>query len=186
MAFYSQVLGDWLKDSGWTSAIVQVNVATTGIADSLIKASHVTKTWHAHQVTAASVHTLLYRAYIEYTSEATASETGVLSLKRWCEVRAQESLQFSYWLKTPSLEITLLFFIRSLWDGNFQLYKESFIQIVPWMFALDHTHYSRWLAVHIHDMMQLSKKHPSIQAEFEAGKFTVDKTTKKFSAMVID
>ena len=49
MRFYSQVLGNWLEDSGWTSALVQVNIASTGTADSFIKASHVTKTQHAHQ-----------------------------------------------------------------------------------------------------------------------------------------
>lgn len=40
--------------------------------------------------------------------------------------------------------------------------------------------------MHIRDMMQLSKKHPAILAEFEAGKFTVHKTRNKFSAMAID
>lgn len=148
------MLGNWLEDSGWTSALVQANIASTGTADSLIKASHVTKTRHAHQVTAVSVHTLLHRAYTEYSSEATAAGTEVLSLGRWCEIRAQESIQFSYWMKTLSLEITLLLFIRSLREGNFQLYMESLTQIVPWMFALDHTHYSRWLPVHIRDMMR--------------------------------
>ncbi len=115
----SQVLGDWLEDSGWTSALVQANIAGTGTADSFIKASHVTKTRHDHQVTGASLHTLLHRAYTAYTSEAIQAGTEVLSLERWCEVRAQESVQFSHWLTTLSLEITLLLFIRSLREGNF-------------------------------------------------------------------
>ena len=113
MRFYSQVLGNWLEDSGWTSALVQANIASTGTADSFIKASHVTKTRYAHQATAASLHTLLHKAYSEYTSEATAAGTEVLSLETWCEMRSQESVQFGYWLKTMSLEITLLLFIRS-------------------------------------------------------------------------
>lgn len=131
------------------------------------------------------MYTLLHRAYTEYTSESTA-DTPVLSFERWCEVLAQESVHFSYWLKTLSLEITLLLFIRSFREGNFQLYIESLSQIVAWMFALDHTHYSRWLPVHIHDMVQLSQKHPATLAEFEAGKFTVHKTKNKFSAIAID
>ncbi len=60
---------------------------------------------------------------------------------------------------------------------------DSLTQIVPWMFALDHTHYSRLLPVHIRDMMQLSEKHPAILAELESGKFTVHKTRNKFSAI---
>ena len=54
------------------------------------------------------------------------------------------------------------------------------------MFALDHTHYSRWLPVHIRDMSLLSETHPVILAEFLAGKFVVYKTSNKFSAIAID
>ena len=54
------------------------------------------------------------------------------------------------------------------------------------MFALDHIHYSRWLPVHIRDMMSLSEKHPEVLAKFHAGKFVIHKTSKKFSAMAID
>jgi len=97
------VLGDWLEDSCWTCALVQANVAGTGTADYFIKASHVTKTQHAHQVTAASLHTLLLKAYSEYT---TAGETEVLTLEEWCEMRSQESVQSSYWQKTLELEVT--------------------------------------------------------------------------------
>ena len=80
----------------------------------------------------------------------------------------------------------MLLFVRSVREGNFELYVESLAAIVPWMFALDHTHYSRWLSVHIRDMMSLSEKHPAILAEFRAGKFSVHKTSNKFSAMAID
>ncbi len=54
------------------------------------------------------------------------------------------------------------------------------------MFALDHTHYSRRLSVHIRDMTSLSVNHPNIHTEFRAGKFVVHKTRNKFSAMAID
>ena len=43
LKWYSEVLGDWLEDGGWTSALVQANIASTGTADSFIKASHVAK-----------------------------------------------------------------------------------------------------------------------------------------------
>ena len=67
------------------------------------------------------------------------------------------------------------------------MYVESLTQIVScFFFALDHTHYSRWLSVHIRDMMMLSEKHPSVFAEFEAGNFVINKTGHKFSAIAID
>ncbi len=60
------------------------------------------------------------------------------------------------------------------------------MQIVPWMFALDHTHYSRWLPIHIRDMSLLPKTHPAVFAEFCNGKFVVQKTQNSFSCMAID
>ena len=136
-----------------------------------------TKTRHAHQVTAACIH-----AYDEYTSES-----GIhLPLEQWCLTQAQQSLSFNYWLKALSLEILLLLYVRSIREGNFQLYIESLVKITSWMFALDHIHYSRWLPVHIRDMMTLSEKHPEIMTEFHAGKFVIHKTSNRFSAMAID
>lgn len=144
---------------------MQANIASTGTAESFINVRHVTKTRHAHQVTAASIHNLLHRAYAGYKREV-AADMNMLSLEQWCEVRAQESVQFYYWLKTLALEIVMLLYVRSVREGNFQLYLESLAKIVPWMFALDHTHYSRWLPVHIRDMVLLSQKHPAILDEF--------------------
>ena len=129
--------------SGWTAALVVAGITSSGTADSFIKVSHVTKTRHAHQVTAASLHALLNLAFAAYNASAEATST--LSFEQWCQVSAQQSAQFDYWLKTLMLEITMLLFVRSLREGNFQLYIESLTAIIPWMFALDHTHYSRWL-----------------------------------------
>ena len=38
-----KVLGDLLEESGWTGTLTQASVATPGTADSLLKASHVTR-----------------------------------------------------------------------------------------------------------------------------------------------
>ena len=50
-----KMLGDWIEDSCWTNAICTAGIATSGIADSMIKVSHLTRTRHAHQVTAAAL-----------------------------------------------------------------------------------------------------------------------------------
>jgi len=161
---------------------VQANIAASGTADSFIRASHVTKTRHAHQVTAACLYTLLHQAYDQHKiSEATA-----LCFDDWCLQRVEESVHFDFWLKTLSLEVLMLLYVRSLREGNFQLYVQTLAQLLPWMFAMDHTHYSRWLSVHVRDMMALSEKHPEVLDEFNAGKFVVHKTTNKFSAIAID
>ena len=66
----------------------------------------------------------------------------VKSFKSGAHSEKRPSVYFDYWLKTLSLEGLLLLYIRSLREGNFEL-VESMTQIMPWMFALDHTRYSR-------------------------------------------
>ena len=41
-----------LESSGWTGAVVQACVPTSGKADSFVKAAHITRTRRDHQVTA--------------------------------------------------------------------------------------------------------------------------------------
>jgi len=64
-----KMLGDLLEGSGWCEALAQANVAVDRSAD----ASHVGKTRRAHQVTAAALHILQRRAYIE---DSHASDTS--------------------------------------------------------------------------------------------------------------
>ena len=57
-------------------------------------------------------------------------------------------------------------------------------EIWKWMFALDRTHYKRWLSVHVYDLRLLSKTHPDIYREFSVnGGFVLSRTKNPFSAM---
>ncbi len=115
-----------------TSALTQANIASSGTADSFISASHVTKTWHAHQVTAGSLHCLIHQAYAEQCPATEAYDTP--GFDEWCAQQSKRSVHFDYWLKVLSLEIMLLVYVKSLREGNFDLYVQSLAQIVPWMF----------------------------------------------------
>ena len=134
-----KVIGDLLTDSGWTSALVEAGIASSGTADSFLKASHVTKTRRAHQITAASLYGLLKTAYLE-SHDAEESST---SLEEWCFRKQEESLQFKFWYQILHLEIDMLILVRSIRDSDFSLYKDSLTKIVPWFFALDRTNYAR-------------------------------------------
>ncbi len=71
-------------------------------------------------------------------------------------------------------------------EGNFELYVQALAKIIPWYFALDHTHYARWTPVRLHDMISLEQSHPSIYAEFAKRNFIVKKSKRSFSAISID
>jgi len=85
-----------------------------------------------------------------------------------------------------NFEILVLSFIRSLRESDFELYKETLSSLIPYSFGLDHVNYSRWLPIHLRDMVSLESKHPGIYREFAKGNFTIRKSTRVFSNMAID
>ena len=180
-----KVIGDWLEDCGLVEAIVQAKIASAGTADSFVKVSHVTRTRRAHQVTASSLHILLKRSYTQYI-ESMESGSQPEELEKWCNRRKQESPHFKFWYTALQLELLIFICVKSLRTANFPLYIECLIQLAPWFFSLDHTHYARWLSVHIRDMINLSKIHPEIASQFNKGNFVVNKTGRVFSSMAID
>ena len=86
------VLGDWLEDSGLTSALIQANIASPGVVNSFLKGSNVKRTRCAHQVTAASLYSLLTQAYDQYKQTETLEE--VPSFSDWCKGKTQSSHNF--------------------------------------------------------------------------------------------
>ena len=44
--------------------------------------------------------------------------------------------------------------------ASFAMYLAALTELVPWFHALDHTHYARWIPVHLRDMAAHPLKHP--------------------------
>ena len=61
--------------------------------------------------------------------------------------------------------------MRAIREGVFKLYENALTKIVPWFFALDHTNYSRWIAVHLRDIIRLKDVHSKVFAEDSERKF---------------
>ena len=79
-----------------------------------------------------------------------------------------------------------MLFVKALREGDFALYKEALVSLVPCFFALDHPNYARWLPVHIRDMVVLEQRNPDVAHQFAQGKFVVHKTQLSFSAIALD
>ena len=79
-----------------------------------------------------------------------------------------------------------MIYVRSIREADFLLYINALTKIVPWFFALGHTHYARWIPVYLRDMIVLKEKHPDVHGQFLKGNFAVKKTTRSFSAIAID
>lgn len=174
-----KTFGDYLEGSGWTCALAEAGIATSGTADSFLSASHVTKTRHSHQVTALALEKLQEDAFL-LTEGPHDDETKV----SWRKAMVEKSPTFQYWDTILNMELLGLIFIRSQREGNFNLYVESLKALAPWFFALDHHNYARWIPIHIRDLENLPL---SILEEFQQrGHWVINNTKNRFSSIPID
>lgn len=139
-----------------------------------------------HQITACSLYKLLKAAYTDYSKETDEQPEEVPSFEAWCEQRKQESPQFHSWYMVLSKERVILLLIQSFREANFSLCCQSLAELIPYFFANSNVHYARWLPNHYRDMVTLEQKHPQLAQEFQSGNFDVHKSSRQFSAMVID
>ena len=129
------MLGVWLEDSGWVEAVVQSKIASAGTADSFLKVSHVTRTGHVHQVTATTLHILAKRACTRFV-ELQEPGNHTKSLNDWCTQKCQKISQLQFWYSTLLLELVILSNVRSLGEGNFELYIDFMTHLALCTFLL--------------------------------------------------
>ena len=171
-----KTLGDVLEGSGWTTALTEAEIASSGIVDSFLNVAHLARTRHAHQVTVITLQKLQQEAYLQ--SKTTNSYLA------WKDGMCNSSPTFMYWDFILRYEKLILIFIAAHRERNFLLYVEIMEKLTPLFFALDHVNYAWWMPVHIRDMKCLPD---SIRDEFEKqGHWVLSKTSKYFSAIPID
>ena len=178
-----KALGKWLDGSGWKEALMKAKVASEGVAESFISASHLARTRRAHQITAGSLYALMTKAYDKYADQQT---TDSKSFMEWRNEMKSKFPQFLYWSTVLELEVLCLQFVRAIREGNFDMYVKAIRLLLPWFFCLDCQNNARWLSIHYRDMCQLKEKHPSVCTAFNQGSFVVHKTKKPFSAIALD
>ena len=83
--------GDYLEGSGWTSAMVQAGIASSGTADSFLKVSHLTRTRHAHQVTTLALPKLQQGAFMH-----TKGKHSDVTKEAWRQKMILQSPTFQY------------------------------------------------------------------------------------------
>ena len=87
------------------------------------------RSWYCLQVSVAVIYALLKRAHVESGSD--------LSVLDWLDEAATHSKMCSYWKMMLNFGVLLLIYMRSIREGNFELYVASLYRMLPWFFALD-------------------------------------------------
>ena len=138
-----------------------------------------------HQVTALVLHQLMVSSYNKYIESK--SSTDPPNFGEWKTIMESAYPQFQFWSTVLNMQLDYLIFLRLIGTGDFNLYTVSLERILPWIFAFDHIHYSRWLPVHHQDMETLRKNNNVIYEEFvNNGNFVNHITRNPFSAMGLD
>ena len=95
--------GEWLEDTGWTSALAEANAALVGIAEAFLKSSHI-----AHKVTASSLLKLMNEAYSQLT-DFPDQATHIPTFEEWKREMEVAAPQFQYWSTTQPLNLLFSF-----------------------------------------------------------------------------
>ncbi|KAJ3591985.1 hypothetical protein NHX12_007115 [Muraenolepis orangiensis] len=83
--------GDYLEASGWTTALTKAGIASSGTVDSFLKASHLTRTRHAHQVSALALAKLQQDAFLDMVTDDEKTKEA------WRQDMITKSPTFHYW-----------------------------------------------------------------------------------------
>ena len=134
----SSTIGNYLEASGWATALTQAGVASSGTADSFLKASHLSRTRRGHQISALALAKLQEDAFL--STEGLHNEE---TKQAWKMRMIEKSPTFQFWDTVLRMELVGLIIVRAHREKNFPLYIESLKSIVPWFFAFDRTHYAR-------------------------------------------
>lgn len=103
-----KMVGKWLSGSGWAKVMCNAGVATQRVAESFLSASHVTSTRHAHQVTAASLHILMSKAYSVYQAKLRENEQeNLLSKEEWKDGNVEKVPAVSLLVKSAQSGVDL-------------------------------------------------------------------------------
>ena len=172
--------------AGLATILVEAGVISAGKAEALHTASQIKRTRYAHQVTVSALHLLQQSAFEATVSAESDHQSEQLSLDSWCQLMCDKHPHFFYWNTVIEIQLLINQFVRAQREGNFLLYIDVLDKFMSWFFALDHVHYSRWLLVHIRDLVCLKERHPALFDEFRKGNFVVQRSSHRFSLLPLD
>ena len=137
--------GNLIGGSGLEDVLGDMRIETIGLQTAALDVNHIHKGRYAIQLSLVAIYACLKEAYTQSNSE--------VSIFQWANEVAKHNLMFKYWLLILNFEIDYLIFIRSLREGNFLLFVNILKSLVKWFFIFDQYNYSRWISVHLQDLL---------------------------------
>ena len=179
------MLGKLLRGSGWEWAMTKADIFTSGRTASTLDENHIKRSRYAHQVSLVAFAILQDEAYSAYCISNQGKGPND-TIEMWACKQAEKHPMPFYWQLVMNKQKLLLRFVRSLREGDFQLYVQVCDELGHMALALDLYNYSRDLPTHTRDMVLLPTRHPAVYQEFLKGNFVVQRSTHRFSLMAKD
>jgi hypothetical protein len=94
---------------------------------------------------------------------------------------------FNLWNSYCEMVELLLTFTRETRTGDWALHMKTTAETMPWFFAYNHTNYSRYMSIYLHEMQNLPSSHPKIHEYLSQGDFVVQlQESHPFSQVACD
>ena len=126
------VSGNWLDGSGWTTALTNSGVTTSGKAESFIGVHHICRTRYIHQVSVCALYELMSRAY-DSDLKSENQLRDCCKFDQWLLIKRTAQPQAEFWLLSWELDLIILMVrIHCLIILMFQLiYTLTVCEVMP-------------------------------------------------------
>ena len=91
-----------------------------------------------------------------------------------------------YWMGYVNMLHLYHEFSRSIRTGDLDLHTYYLQQMTALFFTFSHQNYSHWLTVNHDKLLKFKNSYPDIYEEFKNGCFSLKRTSKPFSVLLID
>ena len=147
---------DLINGSGLLEIINHLNFTTIGLSGltAIADVSSIKRARYSMQITLSVLYSKL--------TEAAQAMGSTKSPYEWLSDQAKVSESCFYWKMILDFHIKFHVFIRSIREGNFDLYVESLRALIIWCFIMDKYNYARWLTVHIFELITMHVKHTKV------------------------
>ena len=112
-----------ISGSGWTGALAEAEIASSGTSYSFLSASSEGKTRQAQLATACSLYDLMKIAFNNSEGHFDDKDEECKAFRELCNKREMQMLLFRFWGGILSLELLVFCFVLAYRESYFQLIR---------------------------------------------------------------
>ncbi|PIK39062.1 hypothetical protein BSL78_24089 [Apostichopus japonicus] len=199
---YLACIGSRFGDAGLRDLLIESNIVAQGSINGVLNGHHYNRSVRTHKLAADALSRLRWLAFLDTLNDQQREEirmvladlhesylsNTILDFVRMDELKMlQQQCQqfisrhsavnptFALWSSYLEMVQLLLPFFRATREGNWEVHLSTVRSMLPWFFACDRVHYSRYLPVYWLEMKNLLESRPDVHENLSAGEFVVQR-----------